>query len=136
MSKLTIRCMWAAIIFLIIGMSLGVWFALSRVNGAIYRPLHAELNIWGWVTLLIYGMAYHMLPRFTGRTLASPRMAEFQSWLAIAGVAGATVGWWGWLNTGNQSFRWILAISGIVQTLAALIFAWLMLGLLRLEVRG
>ena len=67
MNTLSIRCIKAAFGYLACGIGLGAWFAVDRAAGAWLRPLHAELNLWGWATLLIYGMAYHMLPRFAGR---------------------------------------------------------------------
>src|SRR5690242_8819907 len=93
MSKLSLRCIRAAFIALASGVALGAWFALDRAQGALLRPLHAELNLWGWATLLIYGMGYHMLPRFTGRPLLRAQLAALQSWLAIGGVALIALGW-------------------------------------------
>ncbi|MCZ7568243.1 MAG: cbb3-type cytochrome c oxidase subunit I [Ardenticatenaceae bacterium] len=85
---MSIRCIKAAFAYLAIGIGLGVLFAFNRSLGPVWRPLHAELNLWGWVTLLIYGVAYHILPRISGRLLRWPRVAEVQSWLAIGGIAG------------------------------------------------
>ena len=95
MNALSIRCIKAAFVYLACGIGLGVWFAVDRATGAWLRPLHAELNLWGWATLLIYGMAYHMLPRFAGRPPRWPRLAAAQSWLAIASVALVAAGWIG-----------------------------------------
>ena len=78
MSTLTLRCVKAAFVALALGIGLGAWFAIDRAPGAWLRPLHAEMNLWGWTTLLIYGMAYHMLPRFAGRPLRRARLAEAQ----------------------------------------------------------
>jgi hypothetical protein len=75
MNALSIRCIKAAFVYLACGIGLGIWFALDRMAGALLRPLHAELNLWGWATLLIYGMAYHMLPRFAGSAPRQPRLA-------------------------------------------------------------
>ncbi len=79
MSPLTVRCIRAAFVYLLCGITLGVSFAFDRAAGATLRTLHAELNLWGWVTLLIYGMGSHILPRFSGRPLRSLRLAELQS---------------------------------------------------------
>lgn len=124
MNTLSIRCVKAALAYLALGIGLGAAFALERSLGAALRPLHAELNLWGWVTLLIYGMAYHMLPRFTGRPLRWPGVATAQSWLAIGGVALASLGWLGVLN-GVPLAQFIL-VGGIVsQGIAALLFVLL-----------
>src|SRR5512144_2880978 len=95
MNSLSIRCIKAAFICLAIGIGLGAWFAVDRASGAWLRPLHAALNLWGWTTLLIYGMAYHMLPRFSGRPPRRTRLAAAQSWMAIVSVALVAIGWVG-----------------------------------------
>jgi hypothetical protein len=130
MSPLSIRCIKAAFVWLALGIGLGATFAIDRSIGARLRPLHAELLLWGWTTLLIYGMGYHMLPRFAGRPLRWPRIADSQSWLAIGGVALASAGWL--LNYGALPMSRSLLISGgAAQLLAALIFAALIGDVLR-----
>ncbi|GIV95960.1 MAG: hypothetical protein KatS3mg057_0617 [Herpetosiphonaceae bacterium] len=128
MSTLSLRCIRFALFYLACGMSLGVVFAFDRATGALLRPLHAELNLWGWLTLLIYGMAYHMLPRFLGRPLRWPRAAAWQSWLAIGGVGLAALGW-ALLVMEAPIARPLMGIAGALQLMGALIFAGLMLDL-------
>lgn len=124
MSELTIRLARAAFGCLALGVGLGALFALDRGLGAALRPLHAELNMWGWVTLLIYAMAYHMLPRFAGMPLRSPRAAEAQGWIAIAGVALAALGWIAavWAPAVMLPLR---LAGGLLQIGAAGLFVWL-----------
>jgi hypothetical protein len=130
MNSLSIRCIKAGFLYLAFGIGLGAWFAVDRGAGAVLRPLHAELNLWGWVTLLIYGMSYHMLPRFAGRPLRWPHLALAQSWLAIGGVALAALGWLGLVNA-LAGARAILAAGGAIQLTAALLFALSIGNLLR-----
>jgi len=130
MSTLSTRLIKAAFVYLAAGIALGIVFAFDRVLGAALRPVHAELNLWGWVTLLIYGMGYHMLPRFTGRPLHSERLAAVQSATAIGGAGLAAVGWLALL--GDLPWARLLLLSGGALELgAALIFTLLMAGLLR-----
>jgi heme/copper-type cytochrome/quinol oxidase subunit 1 len=122
MNQVTVRCIKAAFCFLALGIALGASFAIDRSIGAGLRSLHAQFNLWGWSTLLIYGMAYHMLPRFLGRPLTWPKLAEWQSWLAIIGVSILSFGLLG------QRFEWPLALvcvvlGALLQGLAALAFA-------------
>lgn len=132
MTALSLRCVKAAFLFLAIGICLGASFAIDRAIGAQLRPLHAELNLWGWVTLLIYGFAYHMLPRFTGRPLRSQRLANAQSWLAISGVSLAALGWLG-LALHFPYARIVAVAGGLCQVTAMLIFVRLVGGLLFVE---
>ena len=130
MSALSIRCSKAAFVYLACGIGLGVWFALDRATGAMLRPLHAELNLWGWATLLIYGMAYHMLPRFAGRMLRWPRLGTAQSWLAIMSVALVAAGWLGVVSALPLA-QVVLVAGGALQVVAAGLFVVLIGDLLR-----
>jgi hypothetical protein len=129
MNVLSIRCIKAAFVYLAFGIGLGGWFAVDRAAGAWLRPLHAELNLWGWTTLLIYGMAYHMLPRFAGRPLRWPRLAAAQSWLAITSVALVAAGWVGVVSALPPA-QSVLIIGGALQVVAAALFVLLIADLL------
>jgi hypothetical protein len=124
MSKLTIRCIKAAFLALGFGIGLGAWFVIDRGVGAQLRPLHTELNLWGWAALLIYGMAYHMLPRFAGRPLRRQQLADVQSWLAVAGVALIALGWVGVVSA-LPFAKFVLVAGGALQVGAATLFALL-----------
>ena len=124
MNSLSIRCIKAAFVYLACGIGLGAWFAVDRAAGALLRPLHAELNLWGWTTLLIYGMAYHMLPRFAGRSPRLPGLAAAQSWLAMVSVALVAAGWIGVVSMLPLA-QLVLVAGGALQVLAAALFSLL-----------
>ena len=50
--------------------------------------VHSHLNMLGWVSMMIYGVGYHVLPRFSGRPLKYPKMGEIQFWTANLGLIG------------------------------------------------
>jgi hypothetical protein len=76
-----------AVIALAIGIALGMSFAVTPVNGVFLRPVHAELNVFGWAGLLITGVTYYLAPRFAGTPLHWPRLLPFQLGLTIGGLA-------------------------------------------------
>jgi hypothetical protein len=125
MSALSIRLLRAAAVCLALGVVLGACFGLDRALGARLRPLHAELNLWGWLTLLIYGMGYHMLPRFAGRALGRPSLAAPQAALAVTGVALAALGWLASAADWPMA-RPLLVAGGALELGAALLFVGLM----------
>lgn len=48
--------------------------------------LHGHLMLLGFVAMTIYGIALHVLPRFSGRPLFSERLADVQFALANVGL--------------------------------------------------
>jgi cbb3-type cytochrome oxidase subunit 1 len=50
--------------------------------------VHSHLNLLGWVSMMIYGVGYHVLPRFSGKPLKYPKMGELQFWTANFGLIG------------------------------------------------
>jgi cytochrome c oxidase cbb3-type subunit 1 len=52
------------------------------------RFVHSHLMLLGWVSMMIYGVGYHILPRFAGKLIKRPGLCELQFWLANAGLLG------------------------------------------------
>ncbi len=116
----------AALIYLLIGVSLGLAMGIApaRSNLLYYLlPSHAHLNLIGWISMLIFGLAYHILPRFTGRLLHSPKLAWAHFFLANVGVVGMALFFF--LNR-YQEGRWQipLAISMILQASGIVLFVY------------
>ena len=53
-----------------------------------FRFIHSHLMLLGWVSMMIYGVGYHILPRFAGKVLKSKTMGEVQFWTANIGLIG------------------------------------------------
>lgn len=77
----------AAIAALAVGIALGMSFAVTPANGAVLRPVHAELNLFGWAALLIAGITYYFAPRFAGSPLRWPQLIPLQLALMIGSLA-------------------------------------------------
>jgi hypothetical protein len=76
--------MSAAGLFLLVGVALGAVFAIDPVMGARLRLSHAEVNLFGFVALVIVGAGNYLVPRFAGRVPRWPRLAVVE----IGGLAG------------------------------------------------
>ncbi|TAN38603.1 MAG: hypothetical protein EPN25_13385 [Nitrospirae bacterium] len=50
--------------------------------------VHSHLNMLGWVSMMIYGVGYHILPKFAGKPLKYPKIGELQFWVANIGLIG------------------------------------------------
>ena len=58
----------------------------------VYIPAHTHANLLGFVSMMIFGVAYHVLPRFSGRPLTSPKLAMAHVWVANLGLIGQVGG--------------------------------------------
>lgn len=121
MSKTTIRFIKMSLVYLAIGVTLGALFQIfPRLLGLKYS--HVHLLLLGFLAMMVYGVALHILPRFQGKLLYSERMAEVQFWLANIGLVGLAIfsalnAYWPALP-----FKVLLALSGIIEVIAVYLF--------------
>ena len=90
MSKTTLGFIYSGMAYLVIGVTLGALFYIVPGTQRLYS-VHAHINLVGFVVFLIFGIGYHILPRFRGRPLHSERLAWFQLWVANVGLLGLSV---------------------------------------------
>jgi cbb3-type cytochrome oxidase subunit 1 len=78
----------------------------------------------GFVTMMIYGVAYHVIPRFAGAPLRSQREATVHWWMSNVGLALMVAGFAlraGGLPEGTT----VLALGGVLSALGAYLFVFL-----------
>jgi len=99
MSRTTIRFLKVGMAYFVLGTFLGVLLAeppsrdiLYRVSGARWGLVHTHLNLAGFVIMIIFGIAYHILPRFAGKPLHSEIWAAAHFWIAALATAGMVIG--------------------------------------------
>lgn len=111
-----------AVGILLAGQSL--WSSLLPV--AILFPGYIHLLTVGWLTLLIFGVAYWMFPRYS---LAHPHGSDVLSWAAYIllnlGLVMRIVGepldnlrrdaFWGWLLVFSALLQWLGGIAFIIN---------------------
>ena len=69
MSKATILFIKASIIYFLLAAVLGVVMGIWHYNGIVIDALlftHVHFGLLGWMTMMVYGVGYHILPRFNG----------------------------------------------------------------------
>lgn len=105
----------------IIGFTMLLW---PEVSGY-YISVHAHLNLLGFMSMMIYGVGYHILPKFSGKNIYSPQIMKIQFWFANAGLIGMAVSW-PFVIRGDtsSSFESILIISAASSLIAVLLFAF------------
>lgn len=112
----------ASVAWLAAGVTLGVAMA-AYPPLIVVRPAHAHMNLLGFVTMMIYGVAYHVVPRFTGHQLHSRRIAGIQWWLANVGLLLMVIGFC-LAPHGIQGYIFVLTTGGILAALGAYCFVY------------
>ncbi len=86
-------------------------------------PSHAHVLLLGWVSQLIFGVGYHLIPRIGGATIRWPRMAWWHFALANLGLAGMAVAFpLRRVDDTNPGWFWLLGISGTAAWVSAQLF--------------
>jgi cbb3-type cytochrome oxidase subunit 1 len=75
----------ASLVWLVAGVTLGVAMAASPAL-IVYRATHIHFLLLGLVTGMIFGVGYHVFPRFAGSGLRDPRLMMVHWWLGNVGV--------------------------------------------------
>lgn len=76
-----------SMVYLAVASLLGVGMLASSKLVAL-KFVHSHLMLLGWVSMMIYGVGYHILPRFAGRLIKKPGLCELQFWMANIGLVG------------------------------------------------
>ena len=101
----------------ITGMCMVLWpdirFSVTRV--------HTHINLLGFMAMMIYGVGYHILPRFMGRPVYSHRLGNIQVWLANITLLGLCVSW---ILEASQGRVWhsLAVLFGIGQVISVFLF--------------
>jgi cbb3-type cytochrome oxidase subunit 1 len=85
------------------------------------RPAHAHMVVLGFVVMLLYGVAYHVIPRFTGHQLYSRRLAGWHFWLSNAGLL-VMVAAFALLPLTGRSWAGLLTLGGVLSAAGAFTF--------------
>ncbi len=108
------------------------WFTLGILLGlamaaypawVVYRPAHAHMNVVGWITMMVFGVGYQLLPRLFGGALHSRTIAVVHFWLANIGLTAMVVGFFLAPHIGARSAP-VTATGGLLFSAGALLFVY------------
>lgn len=115
-----------SIVYLGIASILGI-VMLGNQNIMALKFVHSHLNMLGWVSMMIYGVGYHILPRFMGRTLYSNKIGEVQFYLANISLVGMLACYALNVYTPGSLYQTLTVAFGAMQALAIFLFFYNML---------
>ncbi len=113
--EIPLKFAWASLIYLLAGSTMGVVMVLIPLSFNII-PSHVHVLLIGFVSMMIFGVGYHLLPVFAGTDLHSPRLAELQFWMQNIGIVG--------LALAMPFSRYGTLLFGAISLLAIYIFVY------------
>ncbi|MBI5643229.1 MAG: hypothetical protein HY954_07115 [Deltaproteobacteria bacterium] len=118
MSSITVWFIRCAMIYFLLAILLGIHMSVA---GPVYpyMPIHVHFNLLGWMSMMVYGVGYHILPRFSGRPLWSDKLSYWQLWLANIGLVGMAIGW-GVRNSSGDST--VLLVFSLLESASIVFF--------------
>ncbi|MDT8317032.1 MAG: hypothetical protein RQ824_03440 [bacterium] len=88
MGQASVRFARASLLYLVLGITLGILISIDGDLASKFRPVHSHLHVLGWITMMIYGVGLYIVPAFNGKKLHSRIIAELQFWIANVGLIG------------------------------------------------
>jgi hybrid cluster-associated redox disulfide protein len=77
----------ASLVYFFLAAVLGIWMGGTDTAGWV-RFAHVHFNLLGFMSMMIYGVGYFILPRFNGRTLRWPSWVPAHFYVANLGLIG------------------------------------------------
>ncbi len=113
----------ASIYYLVIGTVLGVLMGTQLQVSSGLRFVHIHSNLLGFVAMMIFGVAYHILPRFNAKPVRFPNWIPFHFYLMNIGLIGLLIFYWvgGYWEPGIKSV--MLGLSATIIGISILMFA-------------
>jgi cbb3-type cytochrome oxidase subunit 1 len=91
MDPLILGFIRGSVVYLLIGGAIGP-LMIVHPEYAAWRFAHMHLLLAGFMAMMIFGVGYHVLPRFSGRTLAHPALARWHLRIHHIGLWALVVG--------------------------------------------
>lgn len=103
-----------AIIFLVVGITIGLQMSISGAHTQI--GAHAHANLLGWVTMALFGVYYALNPAKAGRRLAMVQYAVYTFGVVVL-VPSLYL-----LLAGNPAMEPLVALSSLIAFAGVLLF--------------
>jgi len=124
MERIIVWYLRMSVTYFVLGVVLGIVMLLQPGETGHYLPVHVHLNLLGFMPMMIYGVGYHILPRFSGRNIYSPLLMRIQFWLGNAGLIGMAISWPFVRGAANISlFDTVLIASAFFSLISIVLFA-------------
>ena len=126
MDKFVRRFIIMSIVYLGVAAVVGI-VMLGSEKAMALKFVHSHLNMLGWVSMMIYGVGYHILPKFVGRQMYSKKLGEVQFWAANIGLVAMLVFYTLNLSAPSDALVAATVLAGVLELVSIFLFFYNML---------
>ncbi|GAA3400151.1 cytochrome-c oxidase [Paenibacillus hodogayensis] len=102
--------------YFVIGVVMGM--AMSMTENYALSPVHAHINLLGWVSLALGGLLYHLFP-----DAANSKLGKWHFWLHMLGIPLMMAGLACMLLTGSAAFLAAVSVGGVFVVVGTILFS-------------
>lgn len=114
-----------SVIYFAAGALAGFYMIINPEVSGYFVTAHAHLNLLGFMSMMIYGVGYHILPRFSGQHIYSPKIMHLQFWMSNLGLIGMAIGWPLLVRGDFSSIAGpLMILSSLISFAAVILFAF------------
>ena len=77
----------ASLLYFFLAAALGIWMSTTEAPEWVYFA-HIHFNLLGFMSMMVYGVGYFILPRFNAKTLKWPQFVPIHFYTANIGLVG------------------------------------------------
>ncbi len=118
MEKYPKRFIQAGLIYIMVGVMLGVAMSIEPALSARMGFVHIHINLLGFMTMMIAGVAYHVLPRFSARTIPWPNGVKYHFYLQNIGIIGMAITHAAGGNWREGALHWLFVLFALITALS------------------
>src|SRR5215467_6161089 len=109
------RFLRTAVVYFVLAVAVGVYMGATQQLAQI--PVHAHLNLLGWVSMALFGLIYHAYP-----AAATTALARWHFWIHQLGVPALMVAVWV-VHAGNAAADPVAGVLSIIVGIGIVLFA-------------
>jgi cytochrome c oxidase cbb3-type subunit 1 len=112
----------ASLVYFLLASVIGLGMVLDPGWSADFLQIHVHFMLLGWMSMMIFGVGYHILPRFQGHANIPRAWARFHFLISNVGLLGMGAAWWAGQGSPSGYWTWILAGGGALNVIGFIIF--------------
>lgn len=114
----------ASVMYLLIGAFMGVMMATGLLDLS-FRFVHIHLNLFGFMTMMVFGVAYHILPRFMGKMVKNAGLIPLHFYFVNIGLIGMMLSYLGggYMEQSSLTATYLFGVFSIISFVGIIFFA-------------